>query len=185
MAEFKIYKETALPGTLEAHAIYMIAPVGEVDYVEMYVTQSNGTARRMINEADIQAMIDAAALGTDAITITDTIATRDALTLAANAVILVLDASADSTVTAQGATYAYRHSDTSFTKISETESMDVVLSWDNITGRPSSSVAAIDAAVTNSHTHTNKTQLDKIGETAGKMTYNGTSLTTDWVSTNW
>lgn len=189
MAEFKIYKETALPGTLDAHAIYLIAPAGVTDYVEMYVTQSNGVARRMLNENDVQALITAAAFGnSNTIEIVDDIVARTALiaTLTQNALILVLDASDDPTVTANGATYAYRHSDQSVTKLSETESMDMILSWDNITGRPTSSPAQIDAAVAAIHSHTNKTQLDKIGEDAqGNMTYGGVIQSPEWGATNW
>ena len=53
--------------------------------------------------------------------------------------------------------------------------MDVVLQWSNIQGRPSSDVASIDDAVNKRHSHTNKTQLDKISEDAnGNLTYGGT-----------
>jgi hypothetical protein len=38
MATYSIYKETALPGTLQPHSIYLIAPAANPDYVEMYVT---------------------------------------------------------------------------------------------------------------------------------------------------
>lgn len=48
--------------------------------------------------------------------------------------------------------------------------------WANINNKPSSTVAAIDAAVT-AATHTNRTQLDKIGEDAnGRPTYDGEGL---------
>lgn len=59
-------------------------------------------------------------------------------------------------------------------KIGETESMDLVLSWNNINNRPTSAVADIDDVVTKRHAHTNKLSLDKVGEDQnGDFTYNG------------
>jgi hypothetical protein len=51
--------------------------------------------------------------------------------------------------------------------------MDVVINWANIQNKPTSSVVDIDDAVTKKHTHTNKTELDKVGEDGnGYFTYN-------------
>lgn len=44
--------------------------------------------------------------------------------------------------------------------------------WTDIVGRPTSTVAAIDQAVTDSHTHTNKTVLDNLTYTT-ELLYNG------------
>ena len=46
-------------------------------------------------------------------------------------------------------------------KIAEGESLDVVVSWDSITGKPNSTPAAIDQAVADDHTHSNKAVIDK------------------------
>lgn len=187
MTAFNIYKETALPGTLQPHSIYLIAPAARPDYVEMYTTgASAATVKRIINEVDVQALIDSSLSTSSAIEIVDDIAARDALVLTQNTTVMVLDASADGTVAAGAATYAYRHSNTSFTKISEAESMDVTLTWANITGSPTSAVADIDDAVTKRHTHANKTELDKIGEDVnGNLNYGGNPLVIDWNSTGW
>ncbi|WP_201766904.1 hypothetical protein [Chrysiogenes arsenatis] len=187
---FNIFRETVLPGTLEAYSIYLIAPAARPDFVEMYVTGSSGSiVKRAINADDVQSMIDASMVsgGANSIEMVADITERDALvaTLEANALILVLDASADATVTSGSATYAYRHSNTSLTKISESESMDVALSWANITGKPSSSVTDIDDAVSKRHAHTNATELNKIGESGGHMTYGGKLPVTGWNSVGW
>lgn len=98
------------------------------------------------------------------------IAERDRLTDKSVSV-YVKDATADSTVKRGGAFYLY---DTNaWIKISEAESMDLNLDWASLTGKPTSSVTAIDNAVQKAHSHANSTQLDKIGETDGKLTYNG------------
>lgn len=174
MATFKINRVTSLPGTPETNSIYLVTSA--TDFVEMYVTGNTTTPRRLYNESDIQALIDTALAGISSMEIAADITARDALGVAAtaNLLVLVLDASADATVTSGAATYAYDNGLDTWTKISEAESQDVILQWANITGGPSSSPAAIDSAVSNSHTHTNKTQLDKVDENGdGDFTYNG------------
>lgn len=91
-----------------------------------------------------------------------------------NLVVMVLDATGDATVTSGAALYAFRNSDNSWTKVAEYEGMDAVVQWSNINGRPSSTPAQIDSAVTNSHTHSNKAVLDGTQEsftTALKTSY--------------
>lgn len=187
MTALTIYRETALPGTLQANSIYMVAPAARPDLVEMYVTGTNSTTvKRIIDQPMIETMISDALATVGGLEVVADIAERDALTPTADKIVLVLDASADSTVSSGAATYAYRLSDTSWTKISEAESMDVTLDWASITGKPTSSVANIDDAVTKRHTHANKTELDKVGEDgSGNLTYNGALPATGWSSTGW
>ncbi|WP_394424748.1 hypothetical protein [Vreelandella stevensii] len=187
MASLSIYRETALPGTLAANSIYFIAPAARPDYVEIYVTGNDAsTVKRVLGEQDVQALIDAAGGSANTLEIVDDIAERDALSPTVNVLVLVLDASADETVTAGAATYAYRAATSTWKKISEAESMDVVLSWANLQDKPTSSVADIDDAVSKRHTHANKTQLDKIDEDAnGNLTYGGNLPATGWASSNW
>lgn len=49
--------------------------------------------------------------------------------------------------------------------------------WANINGKPTSSVTAIDQAVTLA-THTNRDVLDKLTDVEGRLTYNGTGMAT-------
>lgn len=185
MSKISISKETALPATLVPNTIYLVS-VG-AGHVEAYVSSVDGsTARRMLNEADIQALIDASVSGLSGIKIVSDIAARDALSLTANALILVEDASSDSTVDAGAALYTFKESDSSFTKVSEFESLDVVLDWSGIQNRPASTVAQIDASVANSHTHANKTELDALSQDAdGDLNYNGSKVANQYISTAW
>lgn len=193
MPSLQFFKETAMPSQLVGNAVYMIAPPSRPNYVEIYVTNAAGTAsRRTIGQTDIQAMIDAAIAGSaggGGTVIVDDIAARDAIPSGdrPNALtVLVIDASADPTVNAGAATYVWRESTATFIKVSEAESLDLTLAWASISGRPTSTPAAIDAAVTASHSHLNKTQLDKIGEDGeGLLTYDGELPKTGWNSTNW
>lgn len=172
MASFRIERVTAVPGTLTANTIYIVSVAA--DRAEIYITGNTATARRILNETDVEALIDAAVSGLAGVQVVANIAERDALVLTSNAQVFVIDATGDATVASGGATYVYRASNDTFTKISEAESLDLVLQWAAIQGKPTSSAAAIDAAVTASHSHSNKTQLDQIGQNAdGDFTYNG------------
>jgi hypothetical protein len=187
MADFLIYKETALPGTLTAHSIYLIAPAARPDYVEVYVTAADpATVKRVINSVDVQAMINASLSGINALQVVTDIAARNALTLTANTQVLVLDATGDATVASGAATYVWQQATSTWHKISEAESLDVQLTWAAITGGPTSTPAQIDAAVSASHTHANKTELDKVGQNAdGNFTYNGALPVIGWTSSAW
>jgi len=189
MANFQIFKETALPSQRQPHSIYLVAPPGNPNFVEVYVTSADGSvAKRTPTQSDIQAMIDAAvAAGSGSGIIVDTIAARNALTGVKNAQqVYVIDATADATVSSGGATYVWRSSNSSWIKTSEAESLDLSLTWAALTGKPSSTPANIDAAVTARHTHTNKSQLDLIGQDSnGNMTYDGRLPVTEWNSAGW
>ena len=188
MALFKIYRETALPAfPLQPYAIYLIAPTAKPDYVEMYVTNSDGSAaRRIIDEADIQSMINSAVANVNNIQVVADIAERDALAPTTTKYVYVKNATGDATVSSGGATYLYDTTASAWVKISEAESLDVSLTWDTLQGKPSSTADQIDTAVANSHTHSNKTQLDKVGEDAeGNLTYDGVIPHTAWDSVGW
>ncbi len=185
MATFQIFKETALPGTLVPNAIYLITS-GNPNYVEVYVADNAGTAsRRIPTEADIQALITASLSGISALEVVADITARDALAPTQNTQVLVLDASADGSVVSGAATYVWDNANTTWVKISEAESLDIVLDWNNIVNGPASAAAAIDAAVANSHSHANITELNKIDEDVnGCMTYDGDALVVSG-NTNW
>lgn len=103
-----------------------------------------------------------------------------------NFTVLVIDATGDGTVASGSALYAFRNTDNVFLKVAEYESMDASIAWTGISGRPTSLPSSIDQAVTDSHTHSNKTQLDKIGENvAGDATYNGGVPIQKFNTNNW
>lgn len=72
-----------------------------------------------------------------AMQITSTITTRNALTPTGNLPVFVKDASGDATVTAGGALYLYEFTTTTWIKLAEYESLDIVQDWTNITSKPS------------------------------------------------
>jgi hypothetical protein len=182
----QLFRETALPATLQAYSIYMIAPTARPEYVEIYVTDATGVAKRVINQADIETLISDAIADAKELFIVADIDARDALSPTYAQYVFVIDATDDTTVDSGGATYLYNTATTSWIKISEAESLDVVLNWTDIQGGPASSPTEIDAAVAAAHTHENKTQLDKIDEDDdGNFTYAGSLPLTGWSSTSW
>ncbi len=100
-----------------------------------------------------------------------TIAERDALTPLKGDLCWVEDATGDSTVSSGAAKYLYNG--TTWVKVSEAESMDVVLDWANLQNKPSSAVADIDDAVSKAHEHSNKALLDSIEDGTDSVTING------------
>lgn len=183
MEKIRIFRETSLPSTLEAYSIYMVAPASKPDYVEIYVTGATSSIiKRVVGIDDIQQMIQQA----NTISIVADIAERNSLNPNSNTTVLVLDATADTTVSSGAATYAYRDSDQTWTKISEAESLDISLDWTNVLNGPTSTPAEIDEAVSKSHSHSNLTELNKIGETAeGLLQYNNTFPSIAWNSIEW
>ena len=185
---FKPSKLTAVPSLPCApNAVFFVAPTSKPNYVEIYVSNSAGTAlKRLLTDADIQALIDASISGlAGEMPIVADIAARNALSPTKNTQVLVLDATGDSTVASGAATYLYRVSTTSWIKLSEAESLDLILQWANIQGKPTSSPSAIDTAVGNSHVHnSNLTQLNKIGENSDALfTYNNALPKIGWEGT--
>lgn len=190
MSVLKIFKETALPSQLEANAMYLIAPPSKPNYIEMYVSDMSGsTIKRIPTTEDIQSMINAStgniASGSKLEVVAD-IAARDALLPVDNMMVMVVDATDDPTVDAGAATYIYQAVNASWHKISENESMDLVLDWTNIQNRPMSDVLDIDDAVNKRHSHANLDKLNKIGEDAqGNLLYDGEYPKAGLQSENW
>jgi len=176
MSDFKVFKTTSVPSTLVENAIYLVSAG---NYVEMYVTSTAGVAKRIPVQSDVQGWINDALAGINGVTIVADIAARNALTPTSNVFVHVIDATGDATVSVGAAMYLYNHGTTSWIKVTEYESLDLVMSWENLTGKPSSSPTAIDAAVT-AATHSNRTVLDLLGASSGALTYNGSAVTTQW-----
>lgn len=187
--QLKFFKVNTLPSTLQADAFYYVA---NGNYAESYITDQAGVAKAIGNSPMINKLIQDALLAQgqsgNEVEIVADIAARNTLTANAtrNVLILVVDATGDSSVKSGSALYAYRSSDKTTFKVAEYESMDVVVKWADIQGKPTSSAAAIDTAVSQSHTHANKTVLDKLNEDAsGNPTYGGNPISTSWSETSW
>ena len=176
---YQVRKLTAVPSVpTTPNTVFYVAPAAMQNYVEIYVSNAAGDAiKRVINQADVQVMINASISDVSKYQVVADIAARNALA-DKNSLVYVKNATGDSTVKSGGATYVYDSATSAWVKISEAESMDLVFSWANLQDKPTSSVAAIDAAVLNNHTNANKTQLDSISELNGLLSYKGKYVTT-------
>lgn len=184
--QFKIYKETALPSQLEAHAIYLVSNTDKPDYYEMYVTNADGTkAKRQFGESDVQTLLAQFNASRGQLSVVENLANRNSISQkVVGTEVFVKDATQDSTVKSGGARYLWDGS--TWIKVSEVESMDLNLDWSGVANRPTSSVQQIDSAVAKAHEHSNITQLNKIGEdSSGNLTYGGNAVKTEWSSNNW
>lgn len=186
MAFIQIARVNALPATLEANTLYMVKSA-TTGLMEMTVTGNSASeVRHLINEAEIQSMINNSVSAFSNIRLTADITARNALSLDHNSIVLVADATGDSTVNAGAALYFYDVVGNSFTKISEYESMDVVLDWSAIQNKPTSSVADIDDAVARKHSHANISTLDLLTQDAnGNLLVDGAYPKTYIGTTEW
>jgi hypothetical protein len=186
MSQLRIERVLTLPSTLTASTMYIVKSATAA-LAEMYFTDATGAeARHVINKSEIQGLINDSVAAYNAVTVLADIAARDALTPTVNTMVMVLDATGDTTVTAGAATYIFDVVGLTWHKISEFESLDVALNWASILDKPVSAVADIDDAVTKRHTHANAAQLDLIGQDVdGKLTYNGAGVDANLAVSAW
>lgn len=165
-SELNIARVAALPATPAANTMYFVKG-GEAGLMDIYVTGATGTEiRHIISKAEISAMVTGSLGAFSNILVVSDIAARDALVLDRNAVVMVGDATGDATVAVGAATYMFDNATDTWTKLSEFAELDMVLTWDAIQGKPASTVAQIDAAVAQAHTHANMAVLNKFSQDA-------------------
>ena len=172
-----IQRVNALPGTLAAETIYIVKTGNELT---LTVTGNTGAVvATTVSKADVNTAISTAigALGvSNTVEFAADINARNAMTLTKSTFVYVADATIDETVGAGAAMYLYDLTNTTWHKVTEYESLDLELSWDNIYGRPESSTRAIDNAVSLSHSHANMDVLDLLTVADGKLQYNGADV---------
>ena len=189
MSNLNIKRVRALPGVVEANTLYMVINASDTKLIDLYVSGSDSSdLKHILTKEDIAGLITASISSLSALRVIPNIAARDALKLTANTMALVLDATGDLTglVSKGGAMYLWSIDTLTWTKVSEYESMDMSLKWGSIDGKPSSTVADIDLAVTNSHTHSNKTLLDKLtADVDGNLMYDSKYASTNFSVVEW
>lgn len=172
-----IQRVDALPGTLAAETIYLVKTGSELT---LTVTGADAdVVATTVSKVDVNTAISTAIgdLGvSNSVEFAADINARDAMTLTKSTFVYVADATIDETVTAGAAMYLYDLANTTWHKVTEYESLDLVLSWDNIIGMPRSSVAEIDDAVAVSHIHENMPVLNQLSDVGGKLQYNGVDV---------
>ena len=172
-----ISRVNALPEALAAETIYLVKTGSELT---LTVTGATGAVvATTVSKADVNTAISTAIGGlgvSNSVGFAADIDARDAMTLTKSAFVYVADATADRTVSAGAAMYLYDLTNATWHKVTEYESLDLELSWDNIAGKPESSAGDIDEAVSNRHIHENMEVLDLLTAVDGKLQYNGTDV---------
>ena len=105
--QMKVHKVNALPGSLEASALYLVKSAN-TGLLDLYVSSNDGTeARHIISKAEIQSLVNTAVAGASNIFVVPDIVARDALDPTVVTQAIVVDATADTTVKSGSATYVY------------------------------------------------------------------------------
>lgn len=124
----------------EAHSHSALQITGLMSLLDQKVNSVEKGAALGVAELDSNGKVPASqlpALNTS-FQIVNTIADRNALTPTVNLLIFVKNATSDPTVSSGGAFYLYELATETWIKVSEIESMDIIQSWENITGKPTS-----------------------------------------------
>lgn len=169
----KIRKVNTLPTEYEPSTLYLVKGA-EASIFDLYVSTDTGASvKHLLTKPEVQTMINSAIAGFSTVQVVADIAARDALNPSVTTQVLVRNATGDSTVSSGSATYVYDVAASSWFKTSESESLDLVLQWSNIVGKPSSSAADIDDAVTKKHSHANFSVISDISDIGGHLAYSG------------
>lgn len=169
-----ISRVNALPGTLAAETIYLVKTGTELT---LTVTGATGNVvATTVSKADVNTAISTAIGNLDmsnSVEFAASIEDRDGLALTKSAFVYVADATADETVSAGAAMYLYDFATTTWHKVTEYESLDLVLNWNKIIGRPGVEVSEIEDAVAKRHNHANMAVLDLLTAPSGQLLYDG------------
>lgn len=160
------HRLNAIPASPAINSIYY-TPGADGELVVTVVGNTVTDIYSTRTDAQVLALVAANGLLSQEVIATPTIATRDALTLTTNALVMVGDATADPDVTTGGAFYFWDNTAQTFTLTSRLEDLNLVINWGDIQNKP----AGLD-------------NIDVDGD--GDITYNGDKImghyfeTTEW-----
>jgi hypothetical protein len=177
--------DTGTGADIKISGIETTDTLGDRDqYLAIKASDKDGTELvASIDMIELQQRIDGAFNTYTSLVSVSNIVGRNGLTLLADTLVFVVDASGDPTVDAGSAMYFYTRNTDTYTKTFAEEDMDgLSMEWTAILNRPVTSVAQIDAYVTASHPHMNLDALDNVSEDAvsGNMLYNSIELQPGW-----
>lgn len=169
LGKLRIRRVLKLPRNPKPHSLYLVPSATEPDVVDIWTTtgdETNPTLYRVAGraESELMAMIAKATTACIEVYFVANITQRDQLMgqLQRSAYFFVNDARFDPTVDTGSAMYLYNHKTKRLVKVFERESLDVILHWSHIEGRPISDAGDIDLAVEQMHSHANKELLDTL-----------------------
>lgn len=174
---YSIIRRTSKPAVEDVvpKALYFIRAV-QGGPVAIFMSDADGALHPCFDDAKVAAAIAQGTQSFGEMLVVANVDERDSLGLTHNAVVFVQNATGDPAISSGGAFYFFMKSAGVFVLLTKADSLHPL--WSDITGRPTSSAAAIDAAVNKSHTHANVTVLDGLNDQAGKLYYKGSALKT-------
>lgn len=183
--ELRIERVSALPGTLVASTMYIVTSAVN-GQAEVYFTGSDSAVvKHTIKSSEVQQMINDSIASFTNIDVVADIAARDALAPTRNIVALVMNATGDTTVTSGAAMYLFSTATSAWIKVSEYESLDLTLLWENVVNRPTSTVADIDSAVAQRHSHGNAATLNELTTAGNQLMFNGAGINANLSKADW
>lgn len=184
---FSIVRLDALPSTLAANTMYVIRESGGTRVRLTFTGNDPSKVASTIGVNDVNSIITTALESFTSIYVFATYADMLTARPTANVLGFVKDARGDVNVSTPTATYVYEASANKWHLSSAAQGGgSQTVNWSEIIGRPSASVASIDLAASQTHTHTNMSVLNLMGvNAAGKLTYNGVQVSDINFSSNW
>lgn len=183
---FVIVRVRELPAEPTPNTMYIIRP-SDGEFVSVVFTGFDPSDPARLMTVDdvssvVESAIEQAATESAEVFFVDNITAMWALAPMGNAIAYVADTSGDPTaVNAKGAYIYHREAGLWVAMPSGADE----IKWTDIVGRPNSTAAQIDAAVQASHTHSNKSVLDRISDVDGTLKYRGVAVGDVAVSTTW
>lgn len=185
-ASFVIERVNALPSPLVSNTLYIERPIGSTEGILTFVGTDPSSVAKVFNRAESQIDIGTAIAEAKSVFVFDNFsALQTAVKPKVNSVGYVKNAVDDPLVKTPSALYVYEVATGAWSLLPTGGAADSI-DWNKIIGRPVSTVAAIDAAVTASHAHANKATLDALGiDGQNRLTLSGTPVSPVTVKTDW
>lgn len=172
---FNIVRVNAVPASPAPNTLYITKDT-KGRAVLTFIGNTAASRASTLTTADVQTLISEALANAGAVYAVDTLAALQAIVPTTNSVGFVRNPIAPG----DPVSYVYDLAKAGW------KPSQAPAKWADIVGRPASSAAQIDAAVTASHTHTNMAVLDKLGQSvAGKLTYNGSDVSEVGFASDW
>lgn len=173
---FTFYRSDSLPVDPQQrhkNCMYLIKSPTKTDF-DIVMVDGSGVAHTHFNEDRFKRLFDYYSRSTGDFFVVNNIEERDALSLTKNSLVFVVDASGDPVVPEGEALYFFSTAMQKHIRIYQEKKRPETLDWTLLVNGPTSTPLAIDAAVANSHTHTNPEVLESLGVQDGLLTHNGT-----------
>lgn len=171
---FNIVRVDAVPATPAVNTMY-ITKDSKNRAVVTFIGNTTAQRASTLSAADVQTLISEALAGAGEVYVANTFADLQAIRPTVNAVGYVRTVTAGDPLM-----YVFDLAGAAW-KVSQAPAK-----WADIIGRPASTAAAIDAAVSASHTHANMTVLNNLSQSAaGKLAYKGQEVSEVGFASDW